>query len=682
MNQEQYEIERLRSVHLNILVVITLSMIGMWVETFLLDWEYWMPPFLTLGTVMAWYIHIKQRYSLRARLYFYAFVMWAIVVYHGVHSTSYFDLAPVAAIEFAMLAQADERRILRIGLALFGFCFIWDTYQAIMDPTFVFTPLIISRIVLHLCVSSFTYGIADDIIRKRMDDRASDEKQITEQTLMRKRTEDFMANISHELRTPINVVTGLSSVLIDKTPDEAVKDDARHIMSAGLRLTQQVDDILDYHELESGALTITKETFMISSMLNDCLTSLNVYERTGLPQIIVDVDANIPEMLLGDQRRIKKVLQHVIDNAIKFTPAGGIYVNLYQVKREYGINLCLEVEDTGIGMTSKTLERIREGVYQVDSSRTKEQAGFGLGLRIVYGLVHAMNGFVRITSEPEKGTTIHISIPLEVVNPKRCMSVRNAEFLDMIFYQNPSKFNIPKVRDYYFRLIQHVITAQNLTLQRVSTFEDLDQMLKDHQFTHLFTADEEYSEHPFFYDDLSREIRVVVIARQGFTASPDSRVSVIHKPLHAFSLIEILNEYDPSGMSSLTDNAKALSLDGIKALVVDDERMNLVVAKGIFTRYGMDVEVANSGAKAMEMVRQTHYDIIFMYHMLPEMDGVEAYHRIRNILKEQDENSLFVALTANALSGAREMFIKEGFDAFLSKPVVTQELERILKTLL
>ena len=682
MRNENYEIERLRSVHLNILVVMTLTTIGMWIETFLMDWEYWFPPFLAIGTAISWYLHIKQLFSLKQRLYFYAFMIWAVVVYHGVHVTSFFDLAPVAAIEFAMLAQADERRILRISLALFSFCFVWNLYYAVMDPDFTFTPLIISRLILHLCVVSFTYGIADDIIRKRKDDRANDEALLQEQRFLHKRTEDFMANVSHELRTPVNVVTGLSAVLLERETNDTVREDASHILSAGRRLTRQVDDIMDFHEIETNELMISSEPFMIASVVNDCLTALDVYERTDLPQIIVDVDAAIPQSLSGDGRHIKKILYHIMDNAIKFTEAGGIYLNIYQVKRDYGINLCIEVEDTGIGMSRETLERIRQGSYQEDASRTKEQSGFGLGLRIVYGLVHAMNGFVRINSTPGKGTTVHVSIPTTVLDAAHCMSIRNPDRLQMAFYQDPSKFVVPAVREYYTQFIRHVITAHDLTLQRVASFEDLKQLISNHHFTHLFTADEEYAADPSYYDALSRTMHVIVVARQGFLPTNGSRVTILRKPVNTFPLIEALNAENEADAKAALYGEEAVSFDGLKVLVVDDERMNLVVAKGIFGRYGMEVHVANSGAESIERVKEDHFDVIFMDHMMPGMDGVEAAHHIRAVLRDKDERSLLIALTANAVSGAREMFLEEGFDGFVAKPIEHMELERTLRALL
>lgn len=681
MRNENYESERLRSVHLNILVVMTLTSIGMWIETFLMDWEYWFPPFLIIGTVISWYLHIKQLFTLKQRLFFFSFMIWAVVVYHGVHVTSFFDLAPVAAIEFAMLAQADERRILRISLALFAFCFLFDLYQVLQDPAFVFTPLIISRLILHLCVVSFTYGIADDIIRKRKDDLANDERLLQEQKYLRRRTEDFMANVSHELRTPVNVVTGLSAVMLERDTSDETRTDASHILNAGKRLSAQVDDIMDFHEIETGELIITSETYMISSVINDCLNALGVYEKSGLPQIIVDVDAAIPQKLKGDSRRIKKVMYHILDNAIKFTNQGGIYFNVYQVKRDYGINLCIEVEDTGIGMSREALERIRQGSYQEDASRTKEQGGFGLGLRIIYGLVHAMNGFVRISSTPGKGTTVHVSIPTEVVERERCMSIRNSDRLKMAFYQNPAKFDHPAIREFYTRLIRHIISAHDLTLQRVASREDLKQLLSSDDFTHLFTADEEYAADPSYYDALCDKLHVIVVARQGFVPAEGSHVTIISKPISSFPLIEVLNAESETEAKALLNDEDQVRFDGLKVLVVDDERMNLVVARGIFTRYGMEVHVAHSGVESIEMVKNDHFDVIFMDHMMPGMDGVEAAEHIREAQNEQGRRSILIALTANAVSGAREMFMENGFDGFVAKPIEHEALERTLREL-
>ena len=171
---------------------------------------------------------------------------------------------------------------------------------------------------------------------------------------------------------------------------------------------------------------------------------------------------------------------------------------------------------------------------------------------------------------------------------------------------------------------------------------------------------------------------VAVVANDDIVLPRNSRVKVLEKPFYCFPVVSILN----SSVNSKEESVKKLRCDGVRALVVDDESMNLVVAKSIFSRYGMKVTTVNSGQESIDICRQKVFDIIFMDHMMSGMDGVEAMKRIRTDVSGLNGSIPIVALTANAMSSAKQMFLAEGFDGFVSKPVEVVELERVLKQVL
>ena len=544
---------------------------------------------------------------------------------------------------------------------------------------FVVTPLSVSRLLLHgalVCVAAYMTKIMADRRNSEMKDTKARILELEESS---RRTEDFLTNVSHELRTPVNAVTGLTSVMLKSETDSVRRENLLSVQKAGYRLFGQIEDILDYTEIDAGRIVLSEDSYMLSSLINDMITEQYAIEEKKGVELIFDVEAKIPAMLSGDGKKIKKILKHLVNNAVKFTEEGGVYVRIYALPKPYGINLCIQVTDTGIGMSAESLSRITEKFYQSSRGRDRRAGGLGLGLPIVYGLVAVMDGFVHIESQPGKGTTVTVSIPQKVVDDSPGMSVKNPAGLCLACYLMPEKYKVPEVRRFYDDMITHIARGLDVTAHRVFRQDELDNLVSMYRLTHLFLAREEYEKDPEYFENLDREIVVTVVADQALWVKEGSRVKILPKPFYCFPLVNVLNssaEDDGNGFQN-----KRMICPGVRVLVVDDEPMNRLVAEGILKDYQMSVVTVSSGREALEICQTEEFDLLFIDHMMPEMDGVETLKQLRRIGGEAD---LFtaVAFTANAVSGAREMFVREGFDDFLAKPIETVELERVLKKLL
>ena len=206
--------------------------------------------------------------------------------------------------------------------------------------------------------------------------------------------------------------------------------------------------------------------------------------------------------------------------------------------------------------------------------------------------------------------------------------------------------------------------------------------MSSHSVTHVFIAQSEYEENSSYYEDLAGKIRVVVIAEREYVLSRNSRLLMIHKPFSALSVANLLNgDMEENGYMG-GEGSRPFTCAGVKALAVDDEEMNLLVAKGVLGTYGIDVDTCSSGKEAVERLSQEEYDMIFLDHMMPGFDGVETLRRIREINNGMYQELPVVALTANTISGAREMFRHEGFTEFIPKPIERSVLERVLRKVL
>lgn len=673
-----YEQENQRVTHLIILLCYTIFTIVLTGESILLGWDMEAVMLLLVGLVASWVLHVSGKLAETVRQWVYVILTMLAFFFYGIHDTSIYDLAPVMIVVIIMYISTEMYSIINLCMAAYFFTMCYD-FVFIAGHSLEFTSLMITRTLLHLMLVYMAGRLAKIIIRRRRQERKNTNDIVAALEETNRRTEDFLTNVSHELRTPINVVTGLTAVMLKTEEEKEKRKNILSVQMAGHRLFSQIEDILDYTEIDTGRITVTEDTYMISSVVNDIITGNCMQERENAPELIFDIDAGIPSLLVGDRRKIKKIIKHLVDNAMKFTKEGGVYVRLYALPKEYGINLCIQVSDTGIGIDEENLSKIKERFYQLNGGRNRRAGGLGLGIPIVCGMTTAMEGFLQIESTEEDGTTVSVSIPQKVADASPCLSVANRESLCLGCYLRPEKYAVPEVRSYYNETITHMVCGLDLVLHRVFNLEELEKLVSMYQLTHLFIGREEYDEDKGYFERLDKNTEIVVIADDSLVLPGGSCIKQIRKPFCCLPVISMLNAGQAKGADGF--ERECMVCPGVRALVVDDEPMNLMVAEGILRDYQMQVKTAESGMKALELCQKEKFDLVFLDHMMPEMDGVETLKRLRK-MTEEGEALTVIAFTANAVSSAREMFLREGFDEFVSKPIEYLELERVLRKVL
>ena len=674
-----YEQENQRVTHLIILLCYTIFAIVLTGESILLGWDMEAVMLLLAGLVASWVLHVSGKLTETVRQWVYVILTMLAFFFYGIHDTSIYDLAPVMIVVIIMYISTEMYSIINLCMAAYFFTICYD-FVFIAGRSMEFTSLMVTRTLLHLMLVYMAGRLSKIIIRRRKQERKKTNDIVAALEETNRRTEDFLTNVSHELRTPINVVTGLTAVMLKTEEEKEKRKDIVSVQMAGHRLFSQIEDILDYTEIDTGRIKVTEDTYMISSIVNDVITGNCMQERENTPELIFDMDAGIPALLVGDRRKIKKIIKHLVDNAMKFTKKGGVYVRLHALPKEYGINLCIRVSDTGIGIDEDNLTKIKERFYQSNGGRNRRAGGLGLGIPIVCGMTTAMEGFLQIESVEGGGTTVSVSIPQKVADASPCMSVTNRNSLCLGCYLRPEKYAVPEVRSYYNETITHMVCGLDLVLHRVFNLEELEKLVSMYQLTHLFIGKEEYEENREYFERADKNTEIVVIADDSLIVPEGSRIKHIRKPFWCLPVINMLNAGPAQGMDRY--EKECMVCPGVRALVVDDEPMNLMVAEGILRDYQMQVKTVESGMKALELCDREKFDLIFLDHMMPEMDGVETLKRLRKMYTEERETLTVIAFTANAVSSAREMFLREGFDEFVSKPIEELELERVLKKVL
>ncbi len=659
-----------------VLTIETISFIGLGIETILLSWEGWMIPVIFIAVVALWIMKFSHRIpESEMRVIYFLYAMLASF-FHGVHAISQFDVVVVTAIMLTVMSLLNRIYMLNVILIEFIAIMVNQVTMNHSNDMSNIDALLISRIVLHTGAVICIYLFCRLGVKNRLAQHELRIKGIQEADATREDMEDFLSNISHELRTPVNVVNGMSRLFLKKEDCDEV--DA--IYAAGLRLSDQIESIQDYTEIKRDELILEEEKYMTMSLIHDVVANYNQSNERKELELIVDLDPRVPSMMKGDIKKLHKVFKHLLSNAIKFTHSGGIYIKVTSDSRDYGVNLIIEVADTGVGMTRKDIALVSRGMYQANKKRNRSTGGIGIGLPIVYGFVHKMQGFVKIESRRGVGTTVKLSIPQQIIDSAPCLSVREDFSGDIIFFSDPGKYRVPVLREFYKGMAVNLATGLGVRLFSASSQQDAENLLEKRNVSYVFMGQEEYEENTAYFEGLCEKgYTVAVSAFEDFRPAADSRIKVMPKPLYGIPIVQILNKGE---VDEDDKDKKKLSLAGLTALIVDDEPMNLVVASGLLRHYKMYSDTAESGREALVKYEKEEYDVIFMDHMMPEMDGVEAMKRLREMADHLGRSPIIIALTANALSGAREMFMAEGFDGFIAKPIDIAEFERVMKSVL
>lgn len=369
---------------------------------------------------------------------------------------------------------------------------------------------------------------------------------------------DFLSNMSHEIRSPMNAIIGFSETLINSPnfDEESARNDIKHIASAGNNLLDIVNNILDISKIESGSDTLDMKKYSLKNILMELSSIIDARLDNKPLEFNINVDETIPSVLYGDSTKLFQILLNILTNSVKYTEVGKINLTIDKVIHGDYVTLKFKVSDTGFGIKEEDYSKLFEKFSRLDSAKTNEIEGTGLGLVITKKYVDLMNGKIWFTSQYGAGTTFYVDIEQKIID------------------KNP---------------IGSIIESDNAN----------------------------------------------------------------------------------------NDEIEYIDCSAYNVLIVDDNKLNLKVAKRLLDFYKFNVETVSSGKDCIYNVKSgKKYDIIFLDHMMPEMDGIETLHILRSL--EGYEIPPVVALTANAITGMKEMYLREGFDEYLSKPINVSELNKLI----
>ncbi len=490
---------------------------------------------------------------------------------------------------------------------------------------------------------------------------------------------DFLANMSHEIRTPMNSIMGLCELSMAEEMSESARNNCNNVYIAGRNLLGIINDILDFSKIESGRMELRPGSYELSSLLNDVIQMAMARKGQKKIEFMVDCDPNIPNYLYGDELRIRQIVINLLTNAVKFTKEGGVLLRVRGRRESYGINLLFSVTDSGIGIKKENIGKIFSSFSQVDTKKNRAIEGTGLGLSISKQLAKQMGGFIFVDSEYGKGSTFTLVLPQKVMEDKPLARIEESERYRILTYFELEGNNSPFAARYYAEIIANMGECLGLSYQFVSSLQEAQKCMADNTFTHLFISEVEYRLDKKYFDSLAEVVSVIVVVNQNGEKQFHEKIQSICKPFYVLSVCSALLGEKQCFDGSVMNIRRRFVAPRASVLIVDDNQMNLKVASGLLRPYQMEIVTADSGPAAIELVQKQKFDLIFMDHMMPGMDGVETLKKIRSLESEQCRSVPIVALTANAVSGAREMFLQEGFCDMVAKPVEMNLVERVLQ---
>jgi PAS domain S-box-containing protein len=516
------------------------------------------------------------------------------------------------------------------------------------------------------------------------------EESIASAMLINSTKSNFFANMSQEMRTPINEIIGISELLINSNMNEYQKNYLQLIHSSSFSLISVINNILDFSKIEIGEIELQLEPIVLEDVLESVLESfVSICEQKGL-NLTLSVDKSFPYQIVSDEIRLRQLLVNIVGNAVKFTDVGfvSIAVRVEIVLKK--AQLIIEIADSGVGIPSDIISQIFGDYTQLNNNIIKQNVGSGLGLAVSKMITTLFNGSIEVNSQIGLGSKFIISIPVEILPNQQ--SVLNGDQIPLkkvlaIISEDSEKNVLIGLCDLFeieIELCKNGVEALQICSSMYAKNEKFDAVIIDYYSTGLnwtdiiFRIDQLSSHHQVFYLICNQSDFINI--DKNFL--PPQVKGIFSKPLLPKQFQQVIQQNLSKDKKNINPIIEVIALSKqLKILIAEDNSINMLVIKGILKNTGAMLVEAIDGQDAYRKFLIHNPDLIFMDIHMPLMNGFEVTKQIRQYCKENSaqKDPYIIAITADILNNYKQNYLKFGVEDFISKPYKIQDINNSLK---
>lgn len=525
--------------------------------------------------------------------------------------------------------------------------------------------VIFFRMFFAMFIIGLAYGVLASFrsrILRRQIQKSTDIEAQAEQLSYAK--DMFLVNVSHEIRTPLNAILGVTELMLGQDTDERLKDSAFQISNSSKALLSITNELMDFSKLSAVSRVAENEQYYIGSIFDELINMISVRFADYDAGLYTDIAPDIPEQLIGDKDAVRQLMMSVMSGVIKSVETGEVYLKIRKEGMdESRMSLCVEISARGSFLYSYRQRLYETAREESDAPEPDEET-----VPLPYRLVRLMQGEMDIR---EEAALRQYSFRIVQGFVKGKMLVEQPpENVSILCYENTDR-----------RSDALVNALRSMSVEYLRVFDD-ETFLKectDPKYSHIMIAAGIYTGLKEKLDALLPPQSLILIGG-GVPAYDDALIrTTIARPVNCLNLDALLNGRQSSTIRYINYNGGFVCPEA-DIMVVDDNVVNLEVATSILSSYEAKVTVAASGKECLGLLkRNPSVDLILLDYMMPEMDGIDTLKNIRAMEEPGLKTVPVAALTANAVSGAREMFMNAGFDEYISKPIEREKLEKVLK---